>query len=235
MLLGLIVAFSWPGLAIGLAAVVAFLLRTPVKLAAVDRRRHRSLARTRLAVRVALAELGVLCLLAVAAVLGAGTAWLLPVVVALPLVGVELWFDVRSRSRRLVPELAGAIGIAAVVAAIVIAGAGDGRLAVALWMVVAARALASIPYVRTQIVRMRRESVELRTTDLLQVAAASLAAIAALVDPAVWAGAAAVVVVAVAQSLAVRRPHIPPVTTIGVRQMVAGSAVVACSAAGILR
>ena len=52
-LLGLLVAWSMPGLALGVAAMVAFMARTPLKLVLIDRFRHRSLPRTRLAARIA--------------------------------------------------------------------------------------------------------------------------------------------------------------------------------------
>jgi hypothetical protein len=55
--LGLLVAPSWPGLALGAAALVAFVARTPLKVVLVDRWRHRWLARTRLASLQATAEL----------------------------------------------------------------------------------------------------------------------------------------------------------------------------------
>lgn len=234
VLLGLVVAFSWSGLAIGLAAFVAFLVRTPLKLAVIDRRRHRSLPRTRLATRVASIELGLICLLGVSVLWSAGAAWLIPVLIAAPLVAVELWFDVRSRSRRLVPELAGAIGIAAVAASISITGGGSWRLAVALWMMLAARAVASIPYVRTQIVRMRRGQIPLGTTDLFQLTGVAVAFAAVVVDASVLVGAVAVAVLAAAQSIAIRRNHIAPVKTIGLRQMAAGLAIVALTAVGVL-
>ena len=128
ILLGLLLAFSWPGLAIGLAAMLAFLARTPLKLAMVDRRRDRELERSALARRIGGAELVAIAALGASALLGAGGQWLVPVAVALPLFAVELWFDVRSRGRRLVPELCGAVGMGAVAAAIVIAGDGSVRL-----------------------------------------------------------------------------------------------------------
>ncbi len=234
VLLGSLVAFSWPGLAIGVAAFVAFLVRTPLKLAVVDHRRRRSLPRTRLATRVAAIELGVLGLLGVSALWSAGAAWLIPALIAVPLVAVELWFDIRSRSRRLVPEVAGAIGIAAVAASITVAGDEGWRLAVALWMVLAGRAVASIPYVRTQIVRMRRGSSPLGVTDVFQLAGATLGFAAVAVDTRVLVGAVAVSAVALAQSIAIRREHIPPVKVIGLRQMAAGLTVVAATAVGVL-
>ena len=95
-LLGLLVAPSIAGGAIGVAAFLAFLVRTPLKLALVDRHRHRVLQRTRLAVRVAAVELTVIILLTVVALLDAGWEWTIPFAIALPLFGVELWFDARK-------------------------------------------------------------------------------------------------------------------------------------------
>lgn len=234
VLLGLIVAFSWSGLAIGLAAFVAFVVRTPLKLALVDRRRHRSLPRTRLATRLAAAELVVLAALGGAALWLVGWAWLVPVLIALPLVAVELWFDIRSRSRRLAPELAGAVGIAAVAASIIVAGGQGWPLAVAVWMMLAARAVASIPYVRTQIVRMRRGSTPLGTTDLFQWAGVAIGFAAVAVDTRVLIGAVAVAALATLQWTSLRRAHIPPVKVIGLRQMAVGLVVVATTAVGVL-
>ena len=234
VLLGMVIAFSWSGLAIGLAAFLAFLVRTPMKLALVDRRRNRSLPRTRLATRLAATEFGLLGLLGAFASWTAGAEWLIPVLIAAPLVAVELWFDIRSRSRRLVPELAGAVGISAVAASITLAGGESWRLAVALWVVLTARAVASIPFVRTQIMRMRRGSAPLGTTDLFQLTGAALGFAAVAVSTQVFAGAIAVAVVAAAQSLATRREHIPAVKVIGLRQMAAGLVIVAVTAVGVL-
>ena len=116
------VAPSWAGAALAVVAMVAFLARTPVKLVLVDRRRHRWLPRTRLAVRIAAIELVVLTALAAVASTLSGLAWLVPVGLAAPLVAVELWFESRSRGRRLVPELCGAAGIGAFAPAIALAG-----------------------------------------------------------------------------------------------------------------
>lgn len=232
VLLGLLIAFSWPGLAIGLAALMAFLVRTPLKLAVVDRRRDRSLPRTRLATRIAVIELVVLGVLGLAALRSAGASWLVPVLIAIPLVAVELWFDIRSRGRRLVPELAGAFGITAVAAAITLAGGEGWRLAIAVWMVLAARAAASIPYVRTQIARTRRGFSPLGATDAFQLAGSALALAAVAVDPRVLIGALAVIAVAMVQSIALRREHIPAVKVIGMRQMAAGLVIVAAAAVG---
>ena len=166
------------------------------------------------------------------AIAAAGWTWLVPFVLAAPLFAVELWFDVRSRGRHLVPELFGAIGITAAAAAIIIAGGEPARLAVAAWVVLAARALASIPFVRTQILRLRHDA-PLGATDAFQIAAALAAVAATFVDDRVAVGAAAVVLLAVVQMAALRRP-VPPAKVLGMRQLAMGLAVVAATATGVL-
>ena len=155
-LLGLLIAPSAAGLCVALAAMVAFLARTPLKIVAVDRRRGRILERTRLAQRVAAGELAVLALLAAGAVILAAPRFWVPALVALPFLAVEAWFEVRSRGRRLVPELAGAVGVCSVAAMVVLADGQSGRLAAGVWLVLAARVATSIPHVRAQIARLHR-------------------------------------------------------------------------------
>ena len=71
-------------------------------------------------------------------------------------------------------------------------------------------------------------------TDLLQLAGATFGFAAVAVDTRVLVGAIAVAALAVVQSVAIRREHIPAVKVIGLRQMAAGLAVVAFTAAGVL-
>ena len=232
VLLGLLVAWSWPGLLVGVAAFVAFLARTPAKLVAVDLRRDRRLARTGLAALVAAAEVLFLVAAAVVVTLATGTAWLVPVAVAVPLVAVEWWFDIRSRGRRLVPELCGAVGVAASAAAIAVAGGASGWLAAALWLVLAARSLGAIPFVRAQIVRWRRGVTDVRSSDVAQVVSVAVAAVAVAADGRVVAGTVFVAVLAVLQARWSR--HDPPaVKVLGLRQMALGLALVAVTAAGV--
>ena len=95
----------------------------------------------------------------------------------------------------------------------------------------AARALASIPFVRTQILRLRHDA-SLGATDVLQVAAALVAVAATIVDHRVAAGAAAVMFLVVVQTAALRRP-VPPAKVVGMRQLAMGLAVVAATAIGV--
>ena len=232
VLLGLLVAWSWSGLALGIAAFGLFLVRTPAKLAAVDRRRGQWRARSRLALTIASVELAVVATLAVAALAAAGGRWLIPVAVAAPLVAVELWYDVRSRSRRLVPELCGAVGVAASSAAVVLAAGDDRSLAFAAWLVLAARSIGSIPFVRAQIALAHRGVGVTRGSDLAQLAALAGAAGAVAVDERTWLGALAVAATVVAQAWWSRRQP-PAIKVVGFRQMGLGLAVVVATALGV--
>ncbi len=233
VLLGLVVAWSAAGAALGVAAFAAFLVRTPLKLVAVDVRRGRWLDRSRLAVRIAIVELTVLgSAVGVAGAL-AGWSFLAPVLLAAPLVAIELSFDVRSRGRRLVPELCGAIGISAVAASIVLAGGRSGGLAAGVWLVLAARAIGAIPFVRVQIMRLRRGHASVLQSDLAQVASVLIVSAAVFADPRLLFGLVGVVVLAVTQSVWVRRPPILA-KQVGLRQMGLGLALVAVTAGGVL-
>ena len=232
-LLGLLVAPSAAGACLAVAAMVAFLARTPLKLAVVDRRRGRTLPRTVLARRVAAGELVVLIALVGAALALAESTFWVPAVIAAPLVLVEGWFDVRSRGRRLVPELAGAVGICSVASMIVLADGRGAGLAAAVWLVLAARAVTSIPHVREQIARLHGRPTAPAITALADLAAAALAVAAVAADQRLLVGAVAVGTLVVAQRVTALRP-VPRAVVLGVRQTLFGLAVVLAAAIGVL-
>lgn len=230
-LLGVLVAPSLAGAALATATFLAFLVRTPLKLAVVDRRRGRRLERTALATRIAVVESLVLVGLAVLATALAGPSLWLPVVAAVPLVAVEAWYEIRSRGRRLVPELAGAVGVSAAAAAIAIAGGAALPLAFGLWLVLAARGATSIPQVRAQIASLHGRTVSPATTTAGDLVALALAASAVALDAALLAGAVAVVAIVVVQRVSARRP-VHAAKVVGLRQLALGLALVLITAAG---
>lgn len=230
VVLALLVAWSWSGSALGLAAVLAFVARTSLKVVLVDRWRGRWLGRTALAARIAAVEVAVIVALGVTATVGSANPWFwVPLAVAVPLIGLELWFDMRSRSRRLIPELAGTIGIGSVAAAIALVADGGAGLAAGVWSIVAARALAAIPFVRHQLDRVHGRSANRWHSDGAQALAVVVAALAWLVGWIPPAPVVAMAVIAAAGVVAIRRPPQPAVV-IGVQQMVVGLFLVVVSA-----
>ena len=227
-LLGLLVAWSLPGLALGVSAMLAFMARTPLKLVLVDRFRHRWLPRTRLAAQVAAVELTVLIVLVIYAA-SAGEPFWVPLAVAAPLIILELWFDMRSRGRRLIPELAGSIGIGSIATAVALADGTTTRVAWGLWVVVAARSVAAIPYFRTQILRTKSRPGPRWHSDAAQLAAVAAAVLGWAFD---LVPAAAVVVLAILAAINVAALGLAPrrAVVIGIQQMIFGIVVILTTA-----
>ena len=232
-MLGLLVEPGWAGFVLGLVALLAFIARAPLKLALVDRVRGRDLTRTRLARRVVAVELSVLVGLIVAAFLLAEQSFLWPLALAAPLILIELWYDTRSRSRRLIPELAGVVGVAAVAAAIALAGGGADLLAAGLWAVAAARAIAAVTFVRVQLRRAKGQPHTLRLSDRFQVVAIGVVVIGWVADAISIAGVIAIAALALIHAVLVRRP-VPATPILGAQQVVFGLAVVLTAGLGAL-
>ncbi len=224
-LLGLIVAPSVAGTALAAAALTAFVLRTPLKLVFVDLRRGRRLGRTEKAAQAATGLALVLAVLTAIAALTGERALFWPLLAALPLFAIEFAYDIRSKSRRLLPELLGTIGIGAVVASIVLADDGAPALAYGLWCVVAARAVAAIPFVRLQLRRAKHQPSGVAGSDIAQAIAVGVAFVGTAL-----AGAPAVALAAISglggfHAVAARLP-VPRVAIIGAQQVVLGLTVV---------
>lgn len=232
-LLGLLIAPSWAGLALGAAAMTAFVARTPIKIGLGDLRRGRRLDRTRIALAIGAAELVLLGALVTTAVLLADQPFWMPLLVAAPLLVTELAYDIRSRGRRLVPELAGSIGVASVAAMIVLADGHDLVPAVGVWAVLAARAVTSIPHVRDQIRRLHGRPTSTTGPLVADAVAVLLVAAAAVAVPELVGGAAAVIAVVIAQRIGALRPA-PSAIVVGVRQSILGVAVVLCTWLGVV-
>lgn len=231
-LLGLLVAPSFAGLCIALAAMVAFTSRTPLKIAMVDLRRGRRLERTKAAAAVGAAELLLLGALVVGAVLSAEGAFWAPLLIAAPLILVEVSYEVRSRGRRLVPELAGAIGVCSVAAMVVLADGGSVGLAVGAWLVLAARVTTSVPWVRSQIARLHASEIDGSVQFRVDAAALIMAGAAVWAERGLVLGAAAIAVVITLQRMAGHKP-VPRPAVIGMRQMAMGFGVVLAAALGV--
>jgi hypothetical protein len=174
--LGLLVASSVGGIFIALAALGAFLTRHPLKLALNDWRRGRKSQRTILARRFALLYLSLAVVSFAAALATAPAAFLGPLIIATPAVVIQLLYDSTGRSRALLPELAGAGGIASVVAVIGLAGGLTASVAFALWALMTARAIPTILYLRARLSYLRGKHTSL----VPPIAAHVVAVIAAL-------------------------------------------------------
>lgn len=224
-ILGLIVVFSPAGLALASAALIGFVARTPLKVVLVDRFRDRWLERSRLAARIFVWEATIGLLLVVIAVVTARGSFWWPLVIAVPLIATELWHDMRSRSRHLIPELAGSIGIAAIAAIVALAGGESTKLAAGLWIVMAARVIATVPFVRVQLLRFKDRPSDVAPSDAAQVGAVAIVVAAWALDLVPLGAVGAVMILALFELVAVRTRPVKA-ALVGAQQVVLGLTVV---------
>jgi hypothetical protein len=151
ILLGLLVAFSWPGVLLCVAAVGVFLVHQPLKTAIKDARAGRRAPRTQWARHFALAY-GLMAAVAFAGVLAvAPPRFLLVLIAASPFAAVQLVYDAKNRSRALVAETCGAVALAAMAPAIAALDGWPPVQLAGLWLLPVARAVPSILYVRARL------------------------------------------------------------------------------------
>jgi hypothetical protein len=151
IVLGLLVAPSLAGVFLSLAALGAFLARHPLKFVITDHRKGKRYPRTVAAERFALVYSVVALVGAGITVLLAGFEMLLPLVIAVPFALAQVVDYVQNKGRDLVPELAGSCAIAVTASCLVLAGGGSITLALMLWIILIARSIPSILYVRARL------------------------------------------------------------------------------------
>ncbi|MDR7418131.1 MAG: YwiC-like family protein [Armatimonadota bacterium] len=234
--LGLAVAPSQTGLFLGLAAIAGFLTRQPLKIALADRRRRVRYPRTILAERFALLHGAVALLALVLALRTAGAAATVALLAAVSLVLVQFGYDLRNQQRRLAPELTGAAALSMMAPAIALAGGWTPAPAVALWVVLMARAAPAILYVRARLRQMR--GVSAPATPPLLAHAAGLVVVGALTAvhlvPWIAVPAFAVLLVRAVYGLLPGRPIVRP-AVVGVQELAYGVLLIVVLAIGYLR
>ena len=159
ILLGLLVAPSFAGVWISVAAVAAFLLKRPLKLFLTGKERLSEPTRRRAAMYVSVSYALVAAIGLWFGISMADPTALLPLLGLSPFIVVYLSHDTRKRSKRLLPEIAGPMGLAGVAPAIALSGGSSQALAWALWVVLLARTIPSILYVRARLRLERGEEV----------------------------------------------------------------------------
>lgn len=179
----------------------------------------------------AIEALGLVLAMVVAAVLADDLRWAAPLVVVVPLFALASWYDLRSLSRHLVPEVAGSVAVAGVAAMGALAGGAAWDLAVGAWLILAARVASSVPHVRAQVARLHGRSYSPVPGLAGDVAAIVVSVLAALLAPALFLGAVAIVVLVVVQRVTLARPP-RAARVLGLRQMALGFGVVGTTAIG---
>ncbi len=170
--LGLLVAPSVTGFFLALAALGSFLVRTPLKIAWTDLRRGQRLPRTRLALQFLLLYGALVVVGFAAAFLTGGLRPLLPLLAASPVTGLQLYYDLFSSARQLLPELAGPVALSSVAGGIALARGWSWPAALALWAVPGLRTMPTVLYVRARVRLERNIPVSIAPAILVHVLAA---------------------------------------------------------------
>ena len=175
IVLGVLLAPSVAGVYLALSAVATFLARQPLTLLVLNR--NRPSPRTALARRFAILYLVIAVSAFAAAIVFSEHGFILPLAIAAPLACVQLIYDCSGRRRVLPAEVAGAIAISSLVAALALADGWPRGASFALWAVVVARAVPSIFYVRGCLARLHRRATSPLPTWLAHVAALIVVAV----------------------------------------------------------
>lgn len=231
ILLGLLVAPTWAGVGLSVFALAAFFTRHPLKLWLADIRRGKRFPRTPVAGRFALlyGSIGLAGLLLT--LLTAREAFWWPLLLALPLIGVQLWYDAHNKGRNLVPEVCGAIAMGSVAAGIGLAGGIAPGLAIGLWLVLAMRSLAAIYYARAQVRRARGEGVALSAVYWAQALAIAILVGGALLKLNPWLSVAALALLLPLSLYTFARPPVAA-KVVGWTQMAFGLIIVGLTTLG---
>lgn len=150
-LLGLLLAPSLAGFALGGAGLLAFLTHQPLKLAVKDRLKGKRFPRTMWAERFALGYGAGALVLFLLALLTAPQPFVGVLLLALPFAALQLWHEFRSEGREAVAEFAGAVAFGVLAPAIVLLYGWQLLPALGLWFALVARSVTSILYVRARL------------------------------------------------------------------------------------
>lgn len=151
ILLGLLVAPTAAGALLAIATIAVFMARQPTKVLLAERQRRHITTRSRIARNAALIELAIAVIAFIGALLIAGPIMLPPLLLAAPLAGIFVYFDMSKTMRTLPAELAAPLALGAVTASMALIGGWAPPFAAAFWAVITARAIPSILLVRTRI------------------------------------------------------------------------------------
>lgn len=234
LLVGGLIAPSSAGGAIAVAAVGAFLVRHPLKLALGDGRRRKWYPRTSVAWGAAAAWLLSAGLLLGLSVALAGTTHLWPLAVGIPLASVQLLFDLKGRGRELVPEIAGALALAVTAPAMLVAGGLGPDLAALVFGALSLRAATAILYVRCRLRRTRGVSASRVPPVMAHVVSLLTVTILAILRLGPWLAVLAfgVLLARTIHGLSVRRAPLPP-RRIGFQELGFGLATTLLVALGV--
>ncbi len=228
MIAGLAVAFSVAGLFVSVAFLGAFLMRQPLRVLLAERAAGRRLPQGETARRFLLIYTALFAAGAIGTVIFAPANSFLPLLLAAPLAAIQIYYDSARQSRKLVPELAGAVAISSSAAVILFAG-GLPAAGAAIWIILVCRWVPSISYVRERLLLEKGKSFAVYSPVLLSAAAVAVTAGLAALGLGPWLVAVMMIVLFVRTVLGLSRfSRRRKAMQIGVLEIVFGALMVLC-------
>lgn len=148
---GILLAPSKAAPWITLMTVGAFLLRQPLKFLIPDLMAGKNLPRTKIALKFTLIFASVFALGAIGSWSLAPAQAFLPFLAVAPFAVYQIYCDAVRRSRQLFPEITGAVALSSSVTVLALAGEWSVAAAIALWVIMLARLIPSILYIRSRL------------------------------------------------------------------------------------
>lgn len=157
ILLGLLTAPSWSGVFLGIATLGIFLINHPLKIMIKDYLRRKRYPRTAIAERFVLLYGIVSVTAGILTLATAQGSFLMPIILAIPFALTQIILASLNRGRTALAEVGGAVALAAAATAIPMVAGWSFEQAWVYWLILAARDLSSIIYVRVRLRRARGE------------------------------------------------------------------------------
>ena len=158
LICGIAVAPSAAAPFIALLFVGGFLAHQPLRVCLTDLRNGRRMPHTVSAVILAALFLVITIVGLVGTWRITGFSSLVPLLAAAPLAVLQLGYDLAAKSRRAIPEIAGAVALSSSAAITAHAAGWSSAAALALWCVFACRLIPSLLYVRNRLLLEKRKA-----------------------------------------------------------------------------
>jgi hypothetical protein len=201
----LAVAFSFAGVFISIAFFGAFLMRQPLKVLLAERAAGRRMPQGEAARRYIAIYAVIFAAGAIGSVILTSPVNFLPLLLAAPLAAIQIYYDSARQSRKLAPELAGAVAISSSAAVIAMAGGWSFAGAAALWAIMVCRSVPSIFYVRERLLLEKAKAFVYYAPVLFSAAAVAVTGLLAFYGLAPWLVTAVMAVMFVRTALGLSR------------------------------
>ncbi|MFW5691425.1 MAG: YwiC-like family protein [Chloroflexota bacterium] len=222
VLLGLLLAPTFNGVLFSLAALALMLLHQPLKIALKDVIKKRQSPRRAAAVQFAALYGLVGGVLLLIVLIQSPALLLVPLALAGALIGVQIIYDLRGRSRHMVAELCGSVALGSIAAAVAIIGSRALPFALGLWLALALRTITSVVYARSKLRLERGKPHTPITAGWWHLAAGLTAAVLAWADALPWTVLIGVILLSVRTLHGLYRPEGIKPKVVGIREMVIG-------------